>query len=81
MGSHFHRRREVLEDPELVTLIPEEEDPPPPITEELSVIRELVVDVAVLIGLKVLMVFATRKLARTVKKLDKLNIPTQRNWK
>jgi hypothetical protein len=71
----------VLEEPELVTLLPEEEPQPPPVSEEFMVVRELVIDVAVLIALKVGMVFATRKLVKTVRKLNKLNIPTQRNYK
>jgi hypothetical protein len=71
----------VLEEPELVTLLPEEEPQPPPISEELEVVRDLVIEVVILIGLKIGMVLVTRKLVRTVRKLDKLNIPTQRSYR
>jgi hypothetical protein len=67
----------VLEEPELVTLLPEEDPPPPPIAPELKVVRRLVIDVAVLVGLKVAMVFASRRVAKSIRELNKTNIPRQ----
>lgn len=67
----------MLEDPELVTLIPEEEDPRPPVSPQFKAVRNLVIDVSALIALKVAMVFVTRRLVKSVHEVNKLNIPQQ----
>lgn len=67
----------MLPPPKLVTLLPEEEEPKPPISPELKIVRRVVIDVAILVGLKVAMVFASRRAVRSIRELNKTNIPRQ----
>jgi hypothetical protein len=68
---------DVLPPPKLVTLLPEEEESKPPISPELKIVRRVIVDVAILVGLKVAMVFASRRAVKSIRELNKTNIPRQ----
>lgn len=69
----------MLDPPKLVTLLPEEEEEEePPVSRDLQVVKKLIVDVTVVVGLKLALVFATRKLARTLREVGKLDIPNPR---
>lgn len=59
----------MLEEPELVTLIPEEEEetsPPPP--KQLG--TKIVVNLVVIAGLKIALGFAVRNLAKNIRQFD-----------
>lgn len=61
----------MLEDPELVTLIPEEEEkPPPPSVGKLH--AKIVVNLVVIAGLKIATGFAVRRLVKSVRTIDLL---------
>lgn len=61
----------MLEEPELVTLIPEEEEEePPPSVSKLH--TKIVVNLVVIAGLKIATGFAIRRLAKNVRSIDLL---------
>jgi hypothetical protein len=61
----------VIEEPELVTLIPEEEeDEPPPSVTKLH--TKIVVNLVLIAGLKIATGFAIRRLVKDVRKIDLL---------
>ena len=61
----------MLEEPELVTLIPEEEEePPPPSAGKLH--AKIVVNLVVIAGLKIATGFAIRRLVKNVRSIDLL---------
>jgi hypothetical protein len=67
----------VIPPPKLVTLLPEEEETQPPISPELKIVCRVVVDVTILVGLKIAMVFASRRVVKSIRELNKTNIPRQ----
>jgi hypothetical protein len=67
----------MLEPPELVTLIEEEEPPPPPLDPELKIIRQFIIDAAVVIAVKVVGVIAVHRLVKSTRAMNKINIPHQ----
>ena len=58
-----------MEEPKLVTLIPEEEEEPPPPPPEVMV-RKIVIQITAVICLKVATGLAIRALARSIKDFD-----------
>lgn len=58
----------MLEEPELVTLIPEEEEETPPPPRQLG--TKIIVNLVVIAGLKVALGFAVRNLAKNIKQFD-----------
>lgn len=58
----------MLEEPELVTLIPEEEEEAPPPPRQLG--TKIIVNLVVIAGLKVALGFAVRNLAKNIKQFD-----------
>lgn len=61
----------MLEEPELVTLIPEEEEEePPPSVSKLH--TKIVVNLVVIAGLKIATGFAVRSLVRNIRSIDLL---------
>ena len=68
----------MLEDPELVTLLPEEKEEEPPVSEDLRIVKRIVRDVVILASAKIVMVFAARRLSRNVRDLQKIEFPRQR---
>jgi hypothetical protein len=60
-----------VEDPELVTLLPEEEEePPPPPPQDLG--RKLVIQIVAVVVLKVATGIAIKSLAKTIREFDVL---------
>lgn len=69
----------MIEPPELVTLLPEEEEPKPEISEDLKLAGLLALEVTVLVALKVGMVYTSHRVMKTVRRMNKINFPRQRN--
>jgi hypothetical protein len=70
----------VLEEPELVTLLPEEEEEALESKKDWEVVKDFAIDVAVLVGLKVAMILWTRRVVKSAVKMNKIRIPRQRNY-
>lgn len=59
----------MLEEPELVTLLPEEEEEPPP-PQPKQLMTKIAVNLVVIVGLKVALGFSVRSLAKNIKQVD-----------
>lgn len=68
----------MLEEPELVTLIPEEEPPPPPISPEFKIVGRFLFDATLVVAVKVIGVFAVRRLVKSARAMNDIKFPE--NW-
>lgn len=70
-----------LEPPELVTLLPEEEEKNQVVSQDLKIVRRLLFEVVVLVGCKVGMIYASHRVVKTIREMNRVNLPHQRNSK